>query len=165
MPPKTAKRKTTAKKPKATAKRTSAKKVAYFRTKVANGVSLFMNGAVDERTMHARRFREIIHDISSDLGGADALSAVQKQLIRRNAALCVLAEGVECDLAAGKDIDAGVFVTLCNAQNRISTTIGLTRAVLDVTPSLRDLLAAKAAEEAQQAEDDEEAEGAADAEV
>jgi hypothetical protein len=150
---------------KARAARTKSTREKHFRTKVANGVSMFLNGQVDERTLHARRFRELAHDMGSDLGGFSSLSAIQKQLIRRNAALCVLAEFIECDIVAGKEVDAQAFVTLANAQNRISTTLGITRQVLDVTPSLQTLLAQKVAERVQEAEEAEEPDGGDDGEA
>ena len=149
------KKKSEAKKPKATRK-TGVKKVAHFRTKVANGVSLFLGSAVDGRTLQARRFREITYSIASDLGGIDALSETQKQLVRRNAALCVMAELMESDLAQGKDVDATRFATLVNTQQRVSGTLGITRAVLDLTPNLQDYLAAKAAERQRKPHEDDE---------
>lgn len=137
------KKKNDAKKPKATPKRVGTKKVEHFRTKVANGVTLFLGSSLDGRSLPARRFREVVYSIGSDLGGFDSLSEFQKQLTRRSAALSVMCELDECKLARGEEIDAGRFGSMTNTLNRLAQTLGVTRAVIDATPTLEAYLKAK----------------------
>jgi hypothetical protein len=54
---------------------------------------------VDGRTQTALRFRDLVEQISNDLGGPDLLSEGQRQLIRRAASLSIMAEAIEADMA------------------------------------------------------------------
>jgi hypothetical protein len=137
---------------------------AHFGSRVGNNVSLFIDGSLDQRSLPARRYREITYSIGSDLGGYDSLSEFQKQLTRRSAALSVLCELDECRIARGEDIDAGRFGAMVNTLNRLGQTLGVRREVIDLQPSLRELLAQKVAERAQEAAEDEEEDEAADGE-
>jgi hypothetical protein len=47
------------------------------RSRISNGAALFVE--TDHRTAWARRFRDVLGDIVSDLGGADLLSEGQKR--------------------------------------------------------------------------------------
>lgn len=124
-----------------------------FGTKTGNG-SLLPAG-IDQRSGPARRFKELVTNVAADLSPAnvDALSEIQRQLIRRHASLCVLAEMTEAKLVLGEEVDVQAFVTAINAQNRLAGTLGITRAALDVTPSLAEYLAARAASEPQTGEE------------
>ncbi len=153
MPPKATKKNPTASK--AAAKR-KPKPKNFFASKVGNGVTLFIDGALDQRSIPARRFREVVYSIGSDLGGFDSLSEFQKQLTRRSAALSVLCELDECKLAKGEDIDAARFGAMVNSLNRLGQTLGVRREVIDLQPSLKEILAAKVAERPQEAAEDEE---------
>jgi hypothetical protein len=73
------------------------------RSRVTNGKSLFVE--VDGRGPWARRWRDIIAEITNDLGGSDLLSEGQKQLIRRAATIAVSCEKLEQKaLTAGRSI-------------------------------------------------------------
>lgn len=163
MPPK---EKKAPRKRKAAPKKTSAKKVAHFRSKVGNGVTLFLDGSLDQRSLAARRFRELTYSFGSDLGGFESLSEFQKQLTRRSAALSVLCEIDECRLAKGEEIDAGRFNGNVNTLNRLGQTLGVQRVVLDVTPTLEAYILAKRKEKARrppEVYEDEDEEGGDDA--
>jgi hypothetical protein len=54
---------------------------------------------LDGRTQTARRFRDLVEEISNDLGGPSVLSEGQRQLIRRAASLSIMAEAIEADMA------------------------------------------------------------------
>ena len=73
----------------------------HLRTQAGNG-KRHHAARIDERTLWARRTREICEAVVSDLGGIDHLSEAQKQLIRRVAGLSVVCEGIEVELAQGK---------------------------------------------------------------
>jgi hypothetical protein len=61
---------------------------------VTNGKSLFIE-KIDGRSPYARRWRDIVAEITNDLGGGDLLSEGQKQLIRRAATIAVSCERLE----------------------------------------------------------------------
>ena len=71
-----------------------------FASRVGNGTSHFLasEGAIDGRSLPARRFRELTINLASDLGGLDQLSTVQGQLIKRFAGAAVVAELAEAEL-------------------------------------------------------------------
>ncbi|MEL7688928.1 hypothetical protein AAG596_15725 [Citromicrobium bathyomarinum] len=92
----------------------------------------------------ARRFREIVAGIESDLGGD--LSEAQQHLVARAATLAIWAEAREVELAEGKDFDASQYATIANAQRRLLADLGLERRMRDVTPRLDEYLAGKAAQ-------------------
>ena len=68
-----------------------AKRQPFNRSRVGNGKVLL--AMTDGRSMTARRFQDLFEDICGDLGGRDALSESQLQLVRRVATLS--AEGVK----------------------------------------------------------------------
>lgn len=117
-----------------------------FGTKVSSGAAAFLapSGAIDGRSLPARRFVELVHDVSSDMGGRDDLSAVQKQLVKRFVGACVIAELMEAKLVAGGDVDVAQYSTLANTSNRLAASIGIRRQPRDVV-TLEAYLASKAA--------------------
>ena len=60
------------------------------RSRVTNDSALL--AGVDGRSAIARRFRDLVGAIISDMGGDDAISEGQRQLARRASALSVLCE-------------------------------------------------------------------------
>jgi hypothetical protein len=58
-------------------------------------VRLFTLSDLDKRTSAARRARELIDAIHSDLGGEDRLATGERQIIQRAALLGSLAEDLE----------------------------------------------------------------------
>ena len=105
------------------------------RSRVSNGTTTFLDG-VDGRSVLARRYRDILSELISDLGGDP--SAAQSAIARRAATLCVWCETAEANMAAGGDIDIGEFGTAANALRRLLVDLGLERRARDVTRSLRD---------------------------
>src|ERR1700730_8291499 len=94
------------------------------RSSVSNGTRLFaLSGEIDGRTSTARRFRDIIETVTSDLGGKDLLSEAQRQLIRRASALSIMCESVEIDLVRDLPFDVANYklnrtvVYLCKKKN------------------------------------------------
>jgi hypothetical protein len=67
--------------------------LAAFRSAVTNGSVLF-NG-VDHRSAWMRRYRDLIADHVSDLGGIAAMSQSEQVLARRAAMLCLQCELME----------------------------------------------------------------------
>jgi hypothetical protein len=107
------------------------------RSRVTNGKSWFVEG--DGRGPWARRWRDIIAEITNDLGGSDLLSEGQKQLIRRCATIALACERAEAKAAQGEDIDLEVYGTLTDRLGRAFQRLGLRRQMRDVA-TLGDVL-------------------------
>jgi hypothetical protein len=116
-----------------------AKRPKQQRSRVANGSKLLP--LTDGRSATARRFKDLIDDISGDLGGADRLSEGQRQLIRRAAMLSAESEMMEAKAIRGEAFDVGEYGVLCDRLGRLFQRIGLARVARDVG-SLRDYIAA-----------------------
>ena len=93
---------------------------------------------VDGRSVIARRFRDLVAAIVEDLGGAEAITEGELQLVRRAASLCVQCELLEAEAARGADLEVDSYVKLVNALNRTLGSIGLKRRPRDVTPNLHE---------------------------
>lgn len=113
-----------------------------FSTRKGTGSALL--SGVDGRSQMARRFREIVTGIEGDLGGD--LSEAQCQLVARSATLAIWCEEREGELAKGADFDAGQYATISNALRRLLSDLGLDRRMRDVTPTLDQYLAGRAAQ-------------------
>jgi hypothetical protein len=97
---------------------------------------------LDGRTAAAKAARALMASISADLGGADQLSAAEKQLVQRSAVTGATLESMEAEWLATGQIDAPTYVALGNAQRRYLETVGLKRRPRDVT-SLGEILREK----------------------
>lgn len=103
------------------------------RSAVANGSRLFVQ-ELDGRSALARRYRDLVAEFTSDIGGNP--SEAQKQLIRRAASLSTWCEAQEVRLANGEEVEIGPLTTAANSLRRILQDIGIERKQRDVTPSL-----------------------------
>jgi hypothetical protein len=77
------------------------------RSAVTNGRRLHVVNPGD--TAWARRFKDVLAEITNDLSGADLLSEGQRQLIRRAATISIACEAMEGDAAAGAAIDLELY--------------------------------------------------------
>ena len=103
----------------------------------------------DGRSATARRFKDLIDDISGDLGGKDRLSEGQHQLIRRAAMLSAECERQEALAARGEaEFNCELYGTMCDRLGRLFGRLGLERVTRDVSPTLQDYLEAKAPHDA-----------------
>jgi hypothetical protein len=107
---------------------------------------------IDQRSAIARRFRDVIAAVCSDMGGADRCSEARFQLIRRFAALVVQAEAMEARLAQGETIDVAAHAHISSTLVRLSSRIGVNRVPKDVTPRLHDYLRDRVADTDTEAE-------------
>jgi hypothetical protein len=106
---------------------------------VTNGKRLHV--VVPGDTKWSRRFRDILAEIISDLGGHDGgLSEAQRQLARRCATIAIACEKMEGEAAAGNEINLEVYGTLTDRLGRCFQRLGLKRQAKDLTPTLSDLL-------------------------
>jgi hypothetical protein len=95
---------------------------------------------LDGRTAAARRARGLVAEIEADLGGADCLSAAERQLVQRSAVLGAILEHTEACWLAGEPIAVEQHLAAINAQRRVMADLGLKRRPRDVTPTLQQFL-------------------------
>jgi hypothetical protein len=107
---------------------------------VSNGSAVLDN--VDGRSAIARRYRDVLNELISDLGGDP--SGAQSAIARRAASLCVVCEQAESELLAGGALDLAEFTTAANSLRRLLSDLGLERRAKDITPSLSQYLTSEA---------------------
>ena len=100
---------------------------------------------LDGRTGAARRFRDLVNAFVADMGGLDRCSEIKLGLVRRLAATTVQAEMLEARMVNGEAIEIATLCTLASTTVRLSQRLGLERRARNVTPSLGQYLAARAA--------------------
>jgi hypothetical protein len=108
------------------------------RSRVTNGKTLFVEA--DQRGPWARRWKDVLGEILTDLGGIDLLSEGQKQLARRCATIAIACERMEGEAALGNEINLDTYGTLTDRLGRTLVRLGLRRVPRDVSPSLADYL-------------------------
>ena len=114
------------------------------RSAVSNGRRLHVVAAGDNAW--SRRFRDVLAEIVSDLGGPDHLSEGQRQLARRATTLSIECERMEGKAVAGELIDLDVYGQWLDQLGRAFSRLGLKRVARDVTPSLAEYLRSKGTE-------------------
>jgi hypothetical protein len=100
------------------------------RSRVSNGKDLFLDG-VDGRSVVARRYRDILAQLTSDIGGDP--SEAQSIIIRRATQLAVWCEQAEAESAAGSPLNIGEYATATNTLRRLLLDLGLERRMRDIT--------------------------------
>jgi len=95
---------------------------------------------LDARTASYRETRRLIDEVESDLGGADHLSAAERQMVQHGAVLGAIAADLEAQYLKGRRIDLVSLCTVLNAQRRAFDAIGYKRRQRDVTPTLQGFL-------------------------
>jgi hypothetical protein len=95
---------------------------------------------LDQRTLAYRKGAALRSAIEEDLGGADRLSAVERQLTQRAAFLSTLIESWETEWLSGKRIDLPDLFAAINSQRRVLMSLGLARRPRDVTPTLQEII-------------------------
>ena len=96
-----------------------------FRSTVTNGRHLHVEARGDTRW--ARRFKDILGEIISDMGGPDRLSEGQRQLARRAATLSLECERLEGKAVLGEEIDLDLYGQMTDRLGRTFHRLGLRR--------------------------------------
>jgi hypothetical protein len=118
-----------------------------YRSRITNGTAL-LSGDADGRSVWARRFKDLISEHTSDLGGVEATSAAERSIIRRCAALTVECERMEAKFAANgeaSESDLDLYSRVSGNLRRLHDALGYQRRAKPVI-SLKDYLEAKANE-------------------
>lgn len=105
------------------------------RSRVSNGSALFVGDDIDERSAVARRYRDLLDDLTVHVGGDP--TAAEEIIIRSAATLATWCEERAAELVSGKEIDVAKFTTSCNTLRRLLGDIGLERRAKDITDGLR----------------------------
>jgi hypothetical protein len=91
---------------------------------------------LDQRTNVARGARDLVSSIESDLGGPENISTAKRQIIESAALASAMVADLGSRWLAGESIDQVLFMTLCNGQLRLLTSIGIEFKAKDITPSI-----------------------------
>jgi hypothetical protein len=89
---------------------------------------------LDRRTAAARRARDLVSGLESDLGGSDRLTVAERQLVQRAAVLGAIIEHYEALWLDGRPINVNEHLASINAQRRCLEAVGLRRVPRDITP-------------------------------
>lgn len=114
------------------------------RTRVGNGSAVLQ--APDGRSVEFRRYREILANLATDMGG-DPTEA-QEQIARRAAMLAIWCEQQDASAALGAPIDIAAYTTASNSLRRLLESLGLERKARNVTPTITEYAARRAREKA-----------------
>lgn len=71
----------------------------------------------------ARRFRDLVKEYTSELGGEDIMTAPMKAMVRQAAAVTVETERMQAAIVRGEDVDAEQLVRLSNTLARMMNTL------------------------------------------
>jgi hypothetical protein len=132
------------------------------RSAITNGARLFgaVNKQLDVRSnAWVRRCRDLIEIYIEHCGGWDAVSAPERAIIRRIASFDVELELLEKRFALSRKgadaADLELYFRGASHQRRLLESLGLKRAIKDITPDLRDYIAMRNAEDPADIEADE----------
>jgi hypothetical protein len=107
---------------------------------------------LDGRT-HARRyFLSVARGISSDLGGEDRLSTVQKSLVEAFAGIAVHVHNINAHVLRGDKVDICAHSLAISTMVRVASRIGLHRVARDIK-SLHDIMNEEVGEVEESGED------------
>ena len=118
-------------------------RAATARSKLTNGTRGAVLPGVDQRSAVARRFRDIIAAIVTDLGGPNHTTETRLHLIRRFAMLVVQAEEMEARYSEGEQIEISKHVKISSTLVRLAGRIGMKRVPKNITPDLKQYIEAQ----------------------
>jgi hypothetical protein len=102
---------------------------------------LLVRAELDGRTGAARAFDRLVDQIVVDLGGREACSSLELNLIDAYVGVAIQIENLNCRQLLGQEIDLGIYCQCASTMTRIASRLGLRRRPRDVsTPSLQDYL-------------------------
>src|SRR5277367_352876 len=103
---------------------------------------------VDMGTRQGRRFRDLVTDLASELGGVERLGVIDLALVRQASMDIMRQETMQGALMRGEPIDHEELTRAGNSARSALTKLGIKRAARDASPSLAEYLAANHSETA-----------------
>jgi len=125
---------------------------------------MLRKGHLDGRTSAAKLFDRLTGAIEADLGGADQLSAIERNLVQAFAGAAVTLHHLNARLMAGEEINLAQHAQAVTAMVRVASRLGLQRRPKDVGPTFGDIWRADWEEQRRAREAKEAAAEAAEAE-
>jgi hypothetical protein len=102
-------------------------------------VRLISRDRLDRRYKASRKFEAVAAGIASDLGGADMLSTVERNLIEAFAGISVHVADLNARMLLGQKIDLAEHSQVVSTMVRVASRIGVRRIPRDVTPTINDI--------------------------
>lgn len=102
---------------------------------------------LDKRTRAAQRAFELRDRIVAERGGAERMSVLKLAMIESIAVVSAMIKDAEVRWLRGEPVELSEIGTLLNARRREAQMVGLEIEPKDVTPTLSDYLASRAAGE------------------
>jgi len=87
-----------------------------------------------------RATKQLIREIEADLGGAEHLTATERQMVQHGAVLGAIAQDYEARYLMGRQPDLTLLCRVLKAQRSCFDAIGYRRRQRDVTPTLERFL-------------------------
>lgn len=103
---------------------------------------------LDGRTRAAQYCRQVRDEVLADLGGEAGLSTLERCAADHVSVLDAMIRDVGVRWLRGEAVDPAALSSLMNTFNRSAGALGWQRRQRDVTPSLNDYIASRAAEKA-----------------
>jgi hypothetical protein len=116
---------------------------ANNRSQVTNGKRLL--AGIDGRSSRGRRLRDVMHQLTADLGGPDAVTVTQGMLIKQAAALTLVVEDMQARVVNGEAVDPTDLTRLTGSLTRVLSKLGIREKAKPKAPTLREIAAARAA--------------------
>ena len=99
----------------------------------ATRVQLMTRAQLDGRTGAAKTFDRLAGEIASDIGGRDAVSAIEASLVEAFCGSFVVVNALNARLLLGQSIDVFEHAAAVSGMVRIASRLGLRRRTGDVT--------------------------------
>ena len=87
-----------------------------------------------------RATKQLIREIEADLGGAENLTAAERQMVQHGAVLGAIAQDYEARYLMGRQPDLTLLCRVLKAQRSCFDAVGYRRRQRDVTPTLDSFL-------------------------
>lgn len=97
---------------------------------------------IDQQSTNGRRFKDLVEDIASDLGGVGALGPAQIVLVRQAALDVMRSETLHAAALRGETVDPEELTRAGNSATRTLNRLGVKHRPRDTSPSLAEYLAA-----------------------
>jgi hypothetical protein len=95
---------------------------------------------LDKRSNAYKAFTQLMAEIEIDLGGRDALSVIERQLIAAFVGAAITLQHFNTQLALGQKVDLAQFTGVASSMVRIAAKLGLRRRQREIEQTLDEYL-------------------------